>query len=100
MREDESDMGEAVTFKGSFPAIQSAIKIDGSGGARIQIEIPESEVGNFIRAMTWRGKVLVITMEPEILTNLDDGKETEANDAEQTDERPTRRTSKVGRGRS
>lgn len=92
---------DAVTFKGYFPPIQSAIKIDGQGGARIQLEIPESEVGNFIKAMTWRGKILVVTMEPEVLTNLDASEETEANDdAEQTDERPTRRTSKVGRGRS
>jgi hypothetical protein len=54
---------DPVTFLCSFPGIQSAIKIDGAGGARIQLDIPESEMGNFIRAMTWRGKRLKVTME-------------------------------------
>jgi hypothetical protein len=47
---------EAVEFLCSYPPIQSAIKLDGQGGARIQLDIPESEIGNFIKAMTWRGK--------------------------------------------
>jgi hypothetical protein len=54
---------DPVTFLASFPPIQSAIKIDGQGGARIQLDIPESEMGNFIKAMTWRGKQLLVTIE-------------------------------------
>lgn len=61
---DEGIVDEAVTFRASFPAIQSAIKIDGSGGARIQLDIPESEMGNFITAMTWRGMQLQVTVMP------------------------------------
>ncbi len=81
-------MSEAVVFLASFPPIQSAIKIDGMGGARIQLDIPESEMGNFIKAMVWRGQRLKITI--ETLTELDDeaGKE------------PERRSSKAGRRRS
>ena len=56
-------MSEPIAFLASFPPIQSAIKIDGSGGARIQLDIPESEMGNFIPAMMWRGKRLKITIE-------------------------------------
>ena len=61
---------ERVEFIATFPPIQSAIKIDGSGGARIQLDIPEVEIGDFIKAMMWRQKRLVITIEP--LTEFDD----------------------------
>jgi hypothetical protein len=54
---------ESVTFLASFPAIQAAIKVDGAGGARIQLDIPESELANFIRAMTWRGEVLQVSIQ-------------------------------------
>ena len=52
-----------VTFKASYPAIQSAIKVDGQGGARIQLDIPESELMNFLPAMAWRGEALQVTIE-------------------------------------
>jgi hypothetical protein len=57
-------MPDEVTFLCSFPPIQSAIKIDGQGGARIQLDIPENEMGNFIAAMQWRGEVLEATVKP------------------------------------
>jgi len=93
---DEGNLGgETITFLASFPAIQSAIKIDGAGGARIQLDIPESEMGNFIKATMWRGERLTVTLElfKRDLTGLDDGEK-------QADEKPKRRTSKVGRGRA
>ena len=80
---------EVIEFLASFPPIQSAIKIDGQGGARIQLDIPETEMGNFIRAMMWRGKRLIVS-----LTLLDEDAKNEAR------EEPTRRSTKVGRGRS
>jgi hypothetical protein len=55
-------MSEVIEFLASFPPIQSAIKIDGQGGARIQLDIPESEMGNFIKAMAWRGKRIKVTL--------------------------------------
>lgn len=51
-----------VKFIASFPAIQSAIKIDGDGGARIQLDIPESELANFAPAIAWRGELLEVTI--------------------------------------
>ena len=62
-----------MKFEASFPPIQSAIKLDGRDGARIQLDIPESEMSNFIKAIMWKGKPLKITIEPaNNLTDLDD----------------------------
>jgi hypothetical protein len=63
---------EQVTFLASFPAIQSAIKLDGREGARIQLEIPESEVGNFISVLMWKGEVFQVTISR--ITKSDDKK--------------------------
>jgi hypothetical protein len=55
---------DKVTFLASYPAIQSAIKIDGAGnGARIQLDIPETELYKFIKAAGWRQSVLKVTIE-------------------------------------
>lgn len=85
---------EPIVFMASFPPIQSAIKIDGQGGARIQLDIPESEMGNFIGAMMWRGRVIRVTFTLENLTGLDNGNEKQAN------QEPEKRTAKVGRRRA
>jgi hypothetical protein len=88
-------MSEAIEFLASFPPVMAAIKIDGQGGARIQLDVPEIEMGNFIKAMMWRGKRIKVTFElDEDLTGLDYGNE------KQADESPAKRTSKVGRGRA
>lgn len=59
-------MAEKVTFVGSFPAIQSAIKISGNGdGMRIMIDIPESEMGEAVKLMLYRQVPLRITIEPD-----------------------------------
>lgn len=58
-------MGESVTFLASFPAIQSAIKVYGDKqGCRIQLDIPESEMGAAIELLLWRERVLEITVRP------------------------------------
>jgi hypothetical protein len=55
----------ATTFLASFPAIQSAIKISGSGdGIRVQLDIPESEVPNALPLLGWREMALRVTVEP------------------------------------
>ena len=56
-------MSEPIRFEASFPAIQSAIKVDGAGGARVQLDIPETEMPAIVRLMLMRGKVLTITVE-------------------------------------
>lgn len=67
-------MGESdsATFRAAFPAIQSAIKVDGSGGGmRVQLDIPESEIAEAVKLLAWRQQVLRVTIEPE------DGRSTE-----------------------
>ena len=57
-------MSESVTFLASFPPIQSAIKV-GQDGARVQFDIPETELPAIVRLMLMRGRVLKITIEAE-----------------------------------
>ena len=51
-----------IVFLANFPAIQSAIKI-GQDGMRIQLDIPESEMGNALGLLAWRDKVLRVRVE-------------------------------------
>lgn len=60
-----ADMADApLTFLASFPPIQSAIKV-GQDGARVQFDIPESEMPAIVRLMLMRGVVLRVTVEVE-----------------------------------
>lgn len=52
-----------ITFLASFPAIQSAIKV-GQDGMRIQLDVPETEMGNAVELLAMRGMVLRVTVEP------------------------------------
>ncbi|MET0039900.1 MAG: hypothetical protein ABW041_07140 [Dehalococcoides mccartyi] len=56
-------MTDKAVFIASLPPIQSAIKI-GQDGARIQLDIPESELDKFSPVIQWRDKLLKITIEP------------------------------------
>lgn len=56
-------MSEPVRFLASFPPIQSAIKI--GDGARIQLDVPESELDAVKRLLDMRGIVLVVSVETE-----------------------------------
>lgn len=59
-----SDLDKA-TFRASFPPIQSAIKIYGNEeGARIQFEIPESDMVEATKLLLMRGMALRVTVEP------------------------------------
>ena len=59
-------MSDKVTFLAAFPSIQSAIKITGAGdGMRIQLDVPESQMGNAIELLAWRQRVLKVTVEVE-----------------------------------
>ena len=59
-------MGDAASFLAAFPAIQSAIKVYGDKqGMRVQLDIPESEMGEALKLLMWRERVLRITVEPE-----------------------------------
>ena len=57
---------DAASFLAAFPAIQSAIKVYGDKqGMRVQLDIPESEMGEALKLLMWRERVLRVTVEPE-----------------------------------
>jgi hypothetical protein len=59
-------MSEAASFLAAFPSIQSAIKVHGTrDGMRIQLDIPESEMGEAAKLLMWRERVLRVQVEPE-----------------------------------
>jgi hypothetical protein len=56
-------MSDEIRFLATFPPIQSAIKVDGSGGGmRIQLDIPESEIGQATLLLGMREQILDITV--------------------------------------
>lgn len=53
-----------ITFAGSIPPIQSAIKVGGDRTARLQIDIPESEIAQITKLIAYcTQKPLMITVE-------------------------------------
>jgi len=53
-----------IEFVAAFPAIQGAIRITGDGnGMRIQLDIPEIEMGQAARLILMREKALKVTVE-------------------------------------
>jgi hypothetical protein len=63
----EPDLSKAV-FSASIPNIMSGIKT-GSDGMRLQLDIPESDMGEAVKLLAMRGKRLVVTV--EIWTDFD-----------------------------
>jgi len=59
----KSNTTEPVTFRGSIPQIESAIKLHGESGARLQIDIPDQYIGEFIPIIRFRGKLIKVTIE-------------------------------------
>lgn len=53
-----------VEFEGVIAPLQTAITIASDGGARIKIDIPESEMPAIVRLMLLRGRILKVTLEP------------------------------------
>ena len=54
---------DKITFQAAFPPIQSAIRITGNGdGMRVQLDIPESEMGNAVRLVLLRECPLEVTI--------------------------------------
>lgn len=53
---------EDISFKATIPSNQTAIQVHGGGGARVTLEIPESEIGNYIRIVQMRDNVLQVSI--------------------------------------
>ena len=53
---------QSVTFPATIPPIETAIKVHGEGGARMLLDIAESDLGAFLPALAMRGKRLAVTL--------------------------------------
>lgn len=57
---------DKANFIATLPPIMSAIKITGNGdGMRIQLDIPESEMGEALKLLAWRESLLLVTIQPK-----------------------------------
>lgn len=56
-------MSEAIIFAASFPNIAGAIRVAGDGGARILLDLDESQMPAIVRLMLMRGRVIRVTVE-------------------------------------
>lgn len=65
---------DALKFLASIAPLDSAIQVSSHGGARIKIDIPESEMPAIVRLMLCRGMPLRITIE-----HADEPRQEEAN---------------------
>lgn len=58
-------MADKITFLASMPPIQSAIRVTGDGaGMRLQIDIPETEMGEAVKLLLYRQVPFKVTIEP------------------------------------
>ena len=53
-----------AVFKASIPPIMSGFKTGGDG-VRVQFDSPETDMGEAVKLLAMRGKVLIVTVEPE-----------------------------------
>lgn len=59
-------MSEPVTFQATIRPIQSALSVSGNNdGARLTLDIPETELPAIARLLLMRGQVLRVTVEVE-----------------------------------
>jgi hypothetical protein len=56
-------MSDPLTFTASIAPLQSAIRIASDGGARVSLDIPESEMPAIVRLVLYRNVVLRVTIE-------------------------------------
>ena len=59
------DKSEAmVVFSASVPPLQGWIRISGDGGARIQLDVPDTDLADVLKLILWRDKELRVTVRP------------------------------------
>ena len=51
-----------VQFRATIPPIETAIKFAGDGGARLQLDIADSDIPAFLPVLRLRGKRLVVSL--------------------------------------
>lgn len=63
MKHEKPNEIRRVSFPATIPPTETAIKIHGEGGARLILDIAESDLGAFLMALPMRGKRLVVSLE-------------------------------------
>lgn len=56
---------QPIVFQAAFPPIQSAIKVDGSGGARLQLDVSEEYMEQVMALLALRGKILLVAIKAD-----------------------------------
>lgn len=64
-------MDEPIAFEATIPPLQSAIQVDGAGGARVKLDLPETELPAIARLLLMRGRVLEITVKVRKTANAE-----------------------------
>ncbi len=57
---------DSATFLATIPLTLSAIRFGGDGDARIMLDVPESEIAQVAKLLLMRGRVLRVTIQPEM----------------------------------
>ena len=55
---------EPIRFTASLPDIQSAISVGGDG-ARVKLDVPESDLAQVLRLVLLKGQAFVVTVEAD-----------------------------------
>ena len=74
-------MSDKATFRANFPQALAAIKVSGDGGGmRIQLDIPESDMGEAVKLLLMRQMVVRVTIEPDATETPMQGSNPHADD--------------------
>jgi hypothetical protein len=55
---------DLINFTACLPAIAGVIKYDGQGGARITLEVPDTEIKQVNRLLDMRGQAFLVVISP------------------------------------
>lgn len=65
-RPDAAPASRTVTFRATIPVKAAAIDIHGETGARLTLEVADSDLPDFLPMVTMRGKRLAVTVTEDI----------------------------------
>jgi hypothetical protein len=89
-------VSDPIVMVASIPPIMSALRVDGSGGARLQLDIPETEREAIKALLDMRGAELIVTIQRRELKKV----EADSTDgSSEIDNRTARRPTDVARRR-
>jgi hypothetical protein len=55
---------EDIRFIASLPQTASVIKVDGNGGCKVTLEVPDSDIAQALLMTMLRGQVFEVTITP------------------------------------